>query len=111
MAKRPLNPFLGHWRITEMEVWEQDVVDLKGPGYFQFDKDNLGSFQFGTTQGQLDCRLETVNAEARIEFSWNGQDYRELATGRGWAVVRNGELFGRLFIHLGDDSWFKAEKS
>lgn len=111
MAKQSQNPFLGRWRITEMEVWEQDFVDLKGPGFFHFGKDNFGTFQFGTTQGQLDCRLETINGEARLEFSWNGQDYNEPATGRGWAMVRDGVLCGRIFIHLGDDSSFTAERS
>lgn len=111
MAKKPENLFIGRWRIIEMEVWDQDFVDLKGVGYFQFTKDNLGTFQFGTTRGQLDCRIETYDTETRVEFSWDGQDYNDLATGRGWATIRDGQLFGKLFIHLGDDSWFKAEKS
>lgn len=111
MPSSPTHPFLGRWRITEMEVWDQDFVDLKGPGYIQFDRDNLGTFRFGTTQGQLDCRLETVEGETRIDFSWDGQDYREPATGRGWAILREGHLSGRFYIHLGDDSWFKAEKA
>lgn len=42
-------------------------------------------------------------------FSWEGQDERDHACGRGWAVVtKDGELTGRIFLHLGDDSAFRA---
>jgi len=111
MAKQPNNPFAGRWRILEMEVWDQDFVDLKGPGCLEFGQDNLGTFQFGTTRGQMDYRLETIDGEPRIEFSWDGQDYQEPASGRGWAILRDGQLEGRVYIHLGDDSWFKAERA
>jgi hypothetical protein len=105
------NPFIGKWRITEMEVWDQDFVDLIVPGYIQFDKEKMGKFQFGAVQGHLDCRLEIIEGESRIEFSWDGEDENDPATGRGWAAIRDGKLFGRLYIHLGDDSWFKATKT
>lgn len=29
-------------------------------------------------------------------------------SGRGWAVLRDNELHGMIFIHLGDDSSFEA---
>lgn len=28
---------IGKWRITEMELWDSDFIDLLGPGYIQFD--------------------------------------------------------------------------
>lgn len=93
-----------------MEVWDQDFVDLVVPGYIKFEKDNLGKFQFGAVTGHLDCRLETFGAESRIEFSWVGEDENDPATGRGWATLQEDHFFGRLYIHLGDDSWFKAVK-
>ena len=108
---KPANPFSGKWRITEMEVWDQDFVDLVVPGYIKFDKEFMGKFQFGAVVGHMDCRLETIGSESRIEFSWDGEDENDPATGRGWAAINDGQLFGRLFIHLGDDSWFKAVKS
>jgi hypothetical protein len=30
--------------------------------------------------------------------------------GRGWAEINNNEMNGWIFIHLGDDSGFKAKK-
>lgn len=30
------NPCIAKWRITEMEQWDQDCVDLLVPGHFTF---------------------------------------------------------------------------
>ena len=38
-------------------------------------------------------------------------DEMDPASGRGWAVIENGELRGRIFIHLGDDSMFRARRA
>ncbi len=105
---RKANPFLGRWRIVEMEQWDREYIDLVVPGYIQFEKSNLGSFQFGTVQGGLDCRLETIEGRVRIEFSWEGMNDNDPGSGRGWAELRDPGLYGRLYIHCGDDSWFKA---
>jgi len=56
----------------------------------------------------MDARVEFVDGKERIEFSWEGQDEMDLASGRGWAVIENGELCGWIFIHMGDDSAFRA---
>ena len=110
MARKTKNPFLGRWRIVEMEQWNREYIDLVVPGYIEFDKDNLGSFQFGTVQGDLDCRLESVGVGERVEFSWEGMNDNDPGSGRGWAELRDAELYGRLYVHCGDDSWFKAQR-
>ena len=104
------NPFLGVWRIVEMDVWSQDYVNLEVPGHFTFAKDNLGEFQFGTVRGWLDCRRGKVDGADRIEFSWEGQSDTDDACGRGWALIKDGELHGHIYIHCGDDSAFRAVK-
>ena len=38
-------------------------------------------------------------------------DEMDPASGRGCAVIENGELRGRIFIHLGDDSMFRARRA
>lgn len=93
-----------------MEQWDRNYVDLVVPGYIEFEKDNLGSFQFGTVQGGLDCRPEITETKARIEFSWEGMNDNDPGSGRGWAEIRGGQLFGHLYIHHGDDSRFKAKR-
>jgi hypothetical protein len=109
--KTKLKFFIGRWSIVEMEAWDQEYVNMEVPGYFTFDKDGTGHFQFGLVQGEMDCRVETRDEKDRIEFSWGGQEELDPASGRGWAVIEKGELRGRIFIHLGDDSAFRAVRS
>lgn len=86
--KTKIKPFIGKWSIVEMEKWDQDYVNMEVPGHFTINKDGTGEFQFGLVQGEMDP-----------------------ACGRGWAVIENGELRGRIFIHLGDDAEFLARRS
>ena len=37
---------IGSWRITWMETWKQDYVDEEVEGFFRFDRDGTGKFQF-----------------------------------------------------------------
>jgi hypothetical protein len=107
---RRINPYIGKWRVIEMELWDQDFVDMETEGYFRFGDDELGYFQFGLVQGQIDYRLEKTGNIERLEFSWNGQDENDSALGRGWAVVRDDFIEGRFYFHLGDNSAFRAKK-
>ena len=104
------NPYLGKWRIIEMEMWDQEYIDMETEGHFLFGKDNLGSFHFGLVKGLIDYRLDKIGEFERVEFSWEGQDENDDALGRGWAILENDHLQGRFYFHLGDDSWFKAKK-
>ena len=104
------NPYIGKWRIIEMEMWDQEFIDMETEGFFLFEKEGSGSFQFGLVQGQIDYRIEKTGEVERLEFSWEGQDENDEGMGRGWALVKNDHLEGRFFFHLGDDSWFKAIK-
>jgi hypothetical protein len=109
--KTKIKPFIGKWSIVEMESWDQEYVNMEGSGHFTFKKDGTGEFQFGLVRGEMDCRVETVDGRERIEFSWEGQIELDPESGRGWAVIENEELRGRIFIHLGDDSEFRARPS
>ena len=106
--KKEIKPFIGTWSIIEMEAWDQDYVNMEVSGHFTFKKNGRGLFQFGLVQGEMDCRVETGERGDRIEFSWEGQDEMDPTSGRGWAVNEGGELRGRIYIHLGDDSGFRA---
>ena len=70
-----------------------------------------GHFQFGLVRGEMDCKLKTVDDRERIEFHWEGQDELDPASGRGWAVIENEELHGRILFHQGNDSEFRAKRS
>lgn len=94
-----------------MEAWDQDYVNMEVPGHFIFNKGGSGYFQLGLVQGEMDCRIETIGHGKRIEFSWEGQEELDPASERGWAVIEDEELKGRVFFHQGDDSAFRARHS
>ena len=57
----------------------------------------------------MDCREVERDGRPGVEFSWEGNDECDPASGRGRAVLKNdGSLRGRIFFHLGDDSGFTA---
>lgn len=100
--------FVGYWRITEMEMWERDYLDLVVPAFIEFDRRQMGQFQFGTVRGWLDCRFRERDGAAVVDFSWEGENDNDPGCGRGWGALRGDHLEGRLYIHRGDDSAFAA---
>lgn len=98
---------IGPWRIVWMSVWDQDYVDMDVPGHITFGAGGSGNFQFGMVQAQLDYRISKAST-SRIEFTWHGFDEGDEVAGRGHAEIVDGELHGHLYIHLGDDSTFRA---
>jgi hypothetical protein len=100
---------VGRWRIVEMELWDQDAVDLVAQGFIEFQPDGTGSFGFIAVQGGVDWREAPREGRPGSEFSWEGFDDGDPASGRGWARLEpDGEMRGRLYFHLGDDSGFHA---
>ncbi len=104
-------PFLGSWRIVEMELWARDDLDLVGPAHIRFNRNGTGEFQFMAVQGEMDCRFGERDGSPIVEFSWYGSEEMDKGCGRGWARLdANDELHGRFFFHLGDDSAFTATR-
>ena len=97
MEKRR-NPYLGRWRIIEMEMWGQDYVDLVTEGYFTFRKDGFGNFQFGAVVGETDYSIEELGNTERVEFSFEGQDESDPVSGRGWVIIEHDTLKGKIFF-------------
>jgi hypothetical protein len=113
MAKAPAlaKAFHGRWRIVEMEVWPDDYLDLIEPAHITFEGGRDGVFAFGAVKGWLDVRYGTRDGAACAEFSWEGHNDADPASGRGWATLGTaGRLVGHLFIHNSDDSPFVAER-
>ena len=44
--QRRTNALTGRWRITEMDLWEQDDIDLVAPGFVEFSEGHRGSLEF-----------------------------------------------------------------
>jgi hypothetical protein len=55
--------------------------------------------------------VEQCGNVPRFEFSWSGQDENDPVCGRGWVVIEDCEMTGRIYLHLADDSAFRATKS
>jgi hypothetical protein len=104
-------PFLGHWRITAMELWTADDLDLLGPAHLTLERDGLGRMSFVAIEAGLDYRVGQRDGGPAVEFSFEGSDEGDRISGRGWAILADGELQGRIFIHQGDDSAFTARRS
>lgn len=99
------HPLVGKWRITEMELWDREFIDLLGPGYISFDDQGGGEFRFGAVTGILDCGYAKVS----IHFTWDGNDEMDEASGEGWAELQDdGSLNGEISFHHGDESTFIA---
>src|SRR5438046_849032 len=109
MATR-LTPFLGAWRIVQMELWDRDYLDLEVPAHITFESNRLGSFQFGAVRGWIDYRVSDDGTSSKVEFSWEGFNDTDPSCGRGWGAVADDRLVGRLYLHNGDDSAFVAER-
>jgi hypothetical protein len=100
-------PLTGRWRIVEMDMWDRDAIDLLEPGFIEFAGDGTGQFGFIAVRGSMDYRSTERDG---VEFSWDGDDDGDQVSGRGWAAaVDDVTLKGHLFIHMGDDSGFRAE--
>jgi hypothetical protein len=93
-----------------MDEWDDEYIDMEEDAYIRIKKDGTGEFQFGLVKGDIDGRIEKRNDNARLEFTWSGFDEDDEISGRGWAEINKKEINGRIFIHLGDDSGFKAKK-
>ena len=95
-----------------MDLWDLEDIDLVEPGFIEFGPDRTGHFGFIAVQGYMDCRSGPTREDARVEFTWEGDDDGDRASGRGWAVLESdGSLRGRIYFHLGDDSGFRAVRA
>lgn len=100
------DPALGSWRITDMELWGLEAIELCGPGLIELGADGFGYLRFIAVSGQMDWRREGE----RVEFSWVGDDEGDPVSGRGWFRVDGDEMTGRIYFHAGDESGFRARR-
>ncbi len=111
ISKRTESPYVGTWRITEMEGWDPAYIDLTGPGYVAIGRKDTGFMQYGAVEADLDYRIEEIGNTQRLAFSFQGFDEGDPISGRGWAVVDGDKMTGRIHIHRGDEAPFQAVKT
>lgn len=88
-----------------MEQWDQKYVDLVEPGYIFFENKKSGSLHFGCIYADIDYRVSNNKAI----FSFQGYDEYDAMSGRGWAKIKDKDLYGSIMIHQGNSSKFNAE--
>jgi len=112
MAKKAAssNPFIGRWRIVSMDLWDTEYIDEEEEGFLEFRAQASGEFHFGYVHGEMDCDFTQRGDEPAAEWTWEGNDESETVYGRGWAVLKEGELHGMIFFHGGDRCGFVAKK-
>ena len=42
----------GRWRITEMDMWDREAIDLVRPGFIEFTGDGFGRLGFIAVEGR-----------------------------------------------------------
>lgn len=107
------SPFTGLWHIVSMTGWDEGYFNEEVQAFIEFEENGTGHFQFGYVSGYMDWRATERDGEPAVEWSWEGGDGADGTplTGRGWAKLKDAELHGMIFIHLGDDSGFVAKKA
>lgn len=105
------NKLIGKWRITGMSSWDKEYCDMEVPAYLNIGKNLMGDFQFGLVSGQIDGRIVKRQSEEYFEFTWEGNDECDPASGSGWLKARDeSNVEGEIKLHLGDDSTFQAKR-
>jgi hypothetical protein len=90
-----------------MEMWDEDYFNMEVQAYIKIDAKGLGDFQFGLVSGQIDGEIVKDGADERFEFTWEGNDECDPASGSGWLRLKNkNTLEGKIKFHLGDSSKF-----
>lgn len=97
---------IGRWRITSMEVWDNDFLDAEVPAHITLYKNMKGNFQFGYVQGDIDGRASQEDSVLIFDFSWAGFDENDPASGRGWLQISGNTGTGCFYFHMGDESDF-----
>jgi hypothetical protein len=93
----------GKWRVVETSEY-----DMAGPGSFIVFAEDGGQFALDCLTGSIHGRCE---GDA-VEFTWDGSDEMEPASGHGWVeVLDNGSLEGEICLDGGDDIPFIACRS
>jgi len=104
--------YAGMWHIQNMDAWDDDYLNMEVQAYIEIKSEHLGNFQFGLVSGQLDGEVAQIGDHEIFYFSWEGGDENDPASGAGWCQLKdNDTLEGRINIHLGDSSGFRAVRA
>jgi hypothetical protein len=101
--------FVGIWRITEMERFGPQAVDLLGPAQLKIMRRGNGRLIFGVVNADIEGRIDELDGMI-FRFTFDGEDDADFICGRGYCVVEGDEMIGRIVLYRGDESGFKAKR-
>lgn len=104
-APQPELRLKGKWRIVEADLFDRGYLDLMGPAFIELDGEGGGEFAWGALTATLRCGF-TLGG---VDFTWEGSDEMDEASGEGWAdLEEDGSLTGEISYSNGDETGFKA---
>lgn len=107
-----MSKFTGTWHIDEMEMWGADYFNMEVQAYITIDKNNGGEFQFGLVTGAIDGEINKTASGEILEFTWDGSDECDEASGSGWLKLKDKTTIeGKIKFHHGDSSRFSAKRA
>jgi hypothetical protein len=99
----------GIWHIIQMDMWDEDYFNMEVQAFIQVGSNGLGHFQFGLVSGDMDGEVVNVGNLERFDFTWEGNDENDPASGSGWLKLsETAKLKGSIKFHHGDSSEFVA---
>jgi hypothetical protein len=99
----------GIWQITQMDMWDEEYINMEVQAFIQIGPNGCGNFQFGLVSGDMDGEIVKTGNTVRFDFTWEGNDENDPASGSGWLKLSEPEkLKGRIKFHHGDMSEFVA---
>jgi hypothetical protein len=99
----------GIWHITQMDMWDEDYINMEVQAFIQIGSNGIGNFHFGLVSGDMDGKVVNTGNAERFDFTWEGNDENDPASGSGWLKLPGPEkLKGRIKFHHGDSSEFVA---
>lgn len=98
------SPIPSQWRIIEMPMFNIEMFDT--PMLWLHDE-QTGFLKFCGMEAGVDYQLSERDGKPFIEFTW-WEPHRLPHCGRGWASIDGHTLQGKIYMHAGDHSDFKA---
>lgn len=110
--KNKIMGFVGTWHIYDMEGWDEDYFNMEVQAYIKIESSNGGCFQFGLVCGDIDGKVIDHAGGERFEFTWEGNDECDPASGSGWVRIKDKDVLeGEFRLHGSDWSHFLARRA
>jgi hypothetical protein len=93
-------------------MWDEEYFNMEVQAYIQIDEKGFGDFQFGLVVGDIDSNNVKDASVEKLEFTWEGSDECDSASGSGWLKLQDkNTLEGNIKFHRGDSSTFLAKRA